>query len=79
MRKTKIAFILDSIWNQFGQYDQYRLRNITYKICPEWEDPGDTSQLIPYNKVLSYVGYEPEVVREPVQRMRDEEELDKAL
>ena len=69
--------ILDSIWDSFGQYSKYKLRDITLKICLEWENPGDTSQLIPYSRVWNCVGYKPEVVRELEQRMRDQEELDK--
>ena len=69
--------ILDFIWNKFGHYSQYKLRDITHKICPEWEDPGDTSQLIPYSRILNCVGHKPEVVRELEQRIRDEDELDK--
>ena len=71
--------ILQFIWDKYGQYSKYKLRDITHKICPEWEDPGDTSQLIPYSRVLNCVGYKTEVVRELEQRMRDEEELDKML
>jgi len=71
--------ILAFTWDKFGCYNQYKLRDITHEICPEWEDPGDTSQLIPYSRVLSCVGYKPEVVRELEQRMRDEEELDKVF
>lgn len=67
--------ILDFIWDKFGQYSNYKLRDMTHKICPEWEDPGDTSQLIPYSRVLNCVGYKPEVVRELEQRIQDEEEL----
>ena len=71
--------ILDFIWSKFGKYSKYRLSNITHKICSEWEDPGDTSQLIPYSRILNCVGYKPEVVRELRQRIRDEEELDKVF
>lgn len=69
--------ILDFIWDKFGKYGKYKLRDITLKICLEWENPGDTSQLIPYSRVLNCVGYKPVVVRELEQRMRDEGELDK--
>lgn len=69
--------ILDFIWNKFGKYSKYELRDIAHRICPEWEDPGDTWQLIPYSRVLNCVGYKPEVVRELEQRIRDEDELDK--
>ncbi|MDE0511993.1 MAG: Panacea domain-containing protein [Gammaproteobacteria bacterium] len=69
--------ILDFIWDKFGQYSKYKLRDVTHKICQEWEDPGDTSQLIPYSRVLNCVGYKPEVVRELEQRIQDEEELGK--
>ena len=69
--------ILNFIWNKFGNYDKYKLRDITHQICLEWEDPGETSQLIPYSRVLNCAGYKPEVIRELEQRMRDEEELDK--
>ena len=69
--------ILDFIWDKFGKYSKYELRDITHRICPEWENPGDTSQLIPYSRILNCVGYKPEVARELEQRMREQEELDK--
>ena len=69
--------ILDFIWDKFGKYSKYELRDITQRICPEWEDPGDTPQLIPYSRVLNCVGHKPEVARELEQRMRQQEELDK--
>ena len=69
--------ILNFIWNRFGNYDKYKLRDITHQTCLEWEDPGETSQLIPYSRVLNSAGYKPEVIRELEQRMRDEEELNK--
>lgn len=71
--------ILDFIWDKFGKYSKYQLRDITHKICTEWEDPGETSQLIPYSRILNCVGHQPEVVDELRQRMRDEEELDKVF
>lgn len=69
--------ILNLTWDKFGKFSKFKLRDITHQICSEWEDPGDTSQLIPYSRVLNCVGYTPEVVKELEQRMREEDGLDK--
>jgi cell division GTPase FtsZ len=36
--------------------DKWALRDYTHKNCPEWEDPGDTSLVIPYERLLKYLG-----------------------
>ena len=48
--------ILDSLWKQFGHMDRFELRDYTHDHCPEWEDPKGSSEPIPYERVLKYLG-----------------------
>jgi uncharacterized phage-associated protein len=48
--------VLNLIWDQFGHMSRWELVDYTHKNCPEWEDPGDSSSLIPYERLLRYLG-----------------------
>lgn len=48
--------ILDFIWNQHGNKDQYQLRDFTHKNCLEWEDPAGSSNPIPYERIFKFLG-----------------------
>jgi uncharacterized phage-associated protein len=48
--------ILDSLWEKFGHMDRFELRDFTHDHCPEWEDPRGSSEPIPYERVLKYLG-----------------------
>ena len=50
--------ILDMVWGKFGHLSKWDLVDYTHKHCPEWEDPGDSSSLIPYERLLRYLGRE---------------------
>lgn len=48
--------VLTRIWDQFGHFSKWELVEYTHKHCPEWEDPGDSSTAIPYERLLRYLG-----------------------
>lgn len=71
--------ILGEIWAKYGHYTGSQLRNLTHKICAEWEDPESSSLPIPYTRVLRCVGFEPEVAAELNQRIKDQRRLEEIL
>lgn len=46
---------LHSVWKEFGQMDQWQLRDWTHDNCPEWEDPDGSSNPIPYERVFKFL------------------------
>ena len=50
--------VLDSVWQNFGNWTASRLRNYTHDECPEWEDPLGSSRPISYDKLLTVLGFE---------------------
>ena len=71
--------ILDKIWAEYGHLSGSQLRNLTHKICAEWEDPDYSSMPIPYTRVLKCVGYDAEVAAELNQRIQDQRRLEEIL
>lgn len=52
------AEVLESVWVQFGHMTSWQLRNYTHEHCHEWEDPHGSSNPIPYERVLKFLGKE---------------------
>ncbi|WP_303982137.1 Panacea domain-containing protein [Dongia mobilis] len=48
--------IFHDVWQKFGSMDQFELVDYTHKHCPEWEDPHGSSNPIPYDRVLKFLG-----------------------
>lgn len=50
--------VLDSLWDRFGHFNRYALRDWTHvkTNVPEWEDPGGSSYIIPYKKIFDALG-----------------------
>jgi uncharacterized phage-associated protein len=66
--------ILTSLWDQFGSFDRYALRDWTHKKenIPEWEDPDGSSYLISHEKVFRNLGKtDPKALVEDVTEYRD--------
>lgn len=71
------AHVLEIVWDQFGQMTSWQLRNYTHQHCPEWEDPHGSSNPIPYERVLKFLGKEhSSEIAEDIDSMRA---LDKFL
>ena len=47
---------LDAVWEQFGTFSKYALRDWVHDHCPEWEDPNGSSNPIPFSRVFSFLG-----------------------
>jgi len=68
--------ILDFIWKQYGHLSKYEIRDLSHKICTEWEDPNNSSIPIPYSRLLKCVGYEPEIAIELEERIKQQRKLE---
>ena len=68
--------ILDAVWSEHGHLSKYEIRDLTHKICSEWEDPKGSSNPIPYSRLLKCVGYDPEVATEIEERIIQQRNLE---
>jgi uncharacterized phage-associated protein len=48
--------VLRVIWDQFGHMTPFQIRDYTHQHCPEWEDPHGSSNPIPHERVLKFLG-----------------------
>lgn len=46
--------ILDEVFDQYGHWNQFTLRDHLHKILPEWSHPGRTSFLIDPESILRF-------------------------
>jgi uncharacterized phage-associated protein len=69
--------ILDKIWEQFGRMSKWEIRDWTHvrENIPEWEDPGETSNRIPLERIMRAVGLSD--IDEHVQLLADYKNIDR--
>lgn len=61
------------VWNEFGHWDQYRLRDYTHSgACPEWEDPRGSSRPIPPARIFKALDMPAEQVEALTQRLHEQ-------
>lgn len=48
--------VLDDVYKDVGWMDRFELRDYTHKHCPEWKDPGKSSQPIRVEEVFVALG-----------------------
>ena len=71
--------VLEDLWQRFGDYDRYELRDWTHRKenVPEWEDPDGSSNPISHKDVFEFLGKED--VELLTQQVEERRELAKAL
>ncbi len=71
---------LGEVWNEFGHWDKFALRDYTHSGgCPEWENPGTSSRPIPPSRLLKAVGCTPEQVEAITKRLHEQRYLNAAF
>lgn len=71
---------LGEIWEQFGHWDKFKLRDYTHSdACPEWEDPAGSSRPIPPARVLKAVGCNAEQIEAITRRLHEQRYLSAAF
>lgn len=73
------AAILQSVWDKFGGWTQWQLRDWTHDHCSEWRDPNGSMIPIPSTDLLQAVGYSEDQARALADRLREHERAKKAL
>lgn len=68
--------ILQDIWGQFGKMTAGQLRNYTHDNCGEWEDPNQSSTLIPYRRLFRCLGFDVDVSDELNERLNNQRVLE---
>ncbi|MCX7047212.1 MAG: Panacea domain-containing protein [Candidatus Sumerlaeota bacterium] len=48
--------LVDRIHQQYGSMGEFELVEYCHKHCPEWKDPGDSSQSIPFEEIFRAIG-----------------------
>ena len=56
--------LLDSVFEEFREMDQWQMRDYCHAELPEWEDPQGSSNPIPFERVLQVLGKSAEEIRE---------------
>jgi len=47
--------VLNFLWDKFGGFDRYEIRDYTHHNCPEWENPKGTSHPISHESVFKFL------------------------
>lgn len=64
--------ILSWLWEQFGRYDKYALRDYTHEHCKEWENPHGSSTPIPHERVFKFLNKKDgDRLSEEIEKHRD--------
>ncbi len=66
--------IIEQIYGQYGQLDQWALVKLTHKL-PEWSDPGLSSIPIHIHEILEAEGFSPDVAKEIEHALEHESAL----
>lgn len=69
--------ILDSVWEKFGEMDQWAIRDYTHDHCPEWTDPDGSMIPINYETVFLALGRPLEEARELGSELDDQVSLNR--
>lgn len=70
---------LDAVWEKFGNMNQWQLVDWTHdgKNVPEWEDPNESSKIIPLERIMRVVGVKDSDAQ--VQLLKGHSEIEKLL
>jgi uncharacterized phage-associated protein len=69
--------LLGETWKNFGQMNQWQLRDHCYYNCPEWERPEGSSTPIPHERVFKFLskGAESEFLAKRIIEQRHIDEV----
>ena len=64
---------MDSVWDEFGNMDQWEISNYTCENCPEWETPEDSFRPIEIDTLFRALGFS-EIQRKALKEQIAEQE-----
>jgi uncharacterized phage-associated protein len=71
--------ILDRVWEEHKDKDQWALADFTHDHCAEWHDPGTSTLPIKYEDVLSANGMDQDEAKALAARIRERQQIEKTL
>jgi uncharacterized phage-associated protein len=71
--------LLDEVWDQFGNFDQWKLRDWTHQHCEEWSDPNGGRNEISGRKLGEAFGWESAKVEDFVTEIEMQNKLHQLL
>ena len=71
--------LIDGVYARFGGMSEWDLVKYCHDECPEWQDPGETSAIIPFESILQKLGKSPEEIAEKEKDCRESDWLDAIL
>ncbi len=69
--------IMDSVWEQFGNMNQWDLVKYTHENCPEWQDPGDSSSPIELDTLFKALGFSEVEAKELKKEIQVQDSIDR--
>jgi uncharacterized phage-associated protein len=67
--------VLDETWKQFGHLSKYQIRDLTHKICPEWEDPDGSSVPIALETLFEVLKFNNDQAKLLKTQLRDQQAI----
>ena len=71
--------ILEETWGRFGSMSASEIRNYSHAKCPEWEDPGTSSDPIEADALFAALGMDEAEITERKQYLRQIGHLNKTV
>ncbi len=70
---------LELIWDQFGSWEKYALRDYTHQALPEWKTPSGSSYTIEIETVLSAIGLSEEDINSAIDCLLEQSKISEAF
>lgn len=71
--------VMSAVWKDFGGMTAYELVTYTHHHCPEWTDPGMSSNKIDPDTILRKVGMKREDAAKQIEHLRQAASLKRTL
>ncbi|WP_077529483.1 Panacea domain-containing protein [Vreelandella utahensis] len=68
--------VLDDVYEKFGRWNRWELRDYTHYQCQEWQDPHGSSQPIPYKRVLEALGRDERAANDIDAEIGDQQKIE---
>ena len=67
--------VLEETWKQFGHLSKFQIRDLTHRICPEWEDPDGSSVPIAFEKLFEVLKFNADQAKMLKTQLRDQQAI----
>lgn len=71
--------VLAETWQKFGHLSKYQIRDLTHKICPEWEDPDGSSVPITLEKLFEVLQFDGDQTQLLKTQLREQQAINAAF